>query len=165
VNKVRTSCCSRLNLAQCMHTPQTPKLVLPSLIESPSSPLPALPTPRLLRSSRTTLFLLGCASIAPHPRAIRLTNLLVSGARIQRIILAACLALRRRLGLLGARLVGIEGRVRVPSSDPDLEYSVDRGTSESLSCASFWARNGRVVLRKRGVRVDGRARRWKVRVG
>jgi hypothetical protein len=54
------------------------------------------------------------------------------------------------------------------SSDPDFEYSVDRGTSESLSCASFCAKRVGVMLRKRGVEVEGRverARRCSVRVG
>jgi hypothetical protein len=54
------------------------------------------------------------------------------------------------------------------SSDPDFEYSVDRGTSESLSCASFCAKRVGVVLRKRGAEAVGcveRARRCSVRVG
>jgi len=49
------------------------------------------------------------------------------------------------------------------SSDPDLLYSVDRGLSESLSWASFWASRVDVVLRKRGEK-GGRVRR-RTRVG
>jgi hypothetical protein len=45
-----------------------------------------------------------------------------------------------------------------PSSEPDLEYSVDRGFSESLSCASFWAKRAGVVLTKRGRAMAGRAK-------
>jgi hypothetical protein len=54
------------------------------------------------------------------------------------------------------------------SSDPDFEYSVDVGLSESLSCESFAANRAGVMLMKRGVRAEGRAvrvRRWRVRAG
>lgn len=37
-----------------------------------------------------------------------------------------------------------------PSSEPDLAYSVDRGLSESLSCASFCANRAGVVETNRG---------------
>ena len=40
-----------------------------------------------------------------------------------------------------------------PSSEPDLAYSVDRGLSESLSCASFCANRVGVVETKRELRV------------
>jgi len=54
------------------------------------------------------------------------------------------------------------------SSEPDFEYSVEVGFSESLSCESLAANRAGDVLRKRGVRVEGRAvrvRRWRARAG
>jgi hypothetical protein len=70
----------------------------------------------------------------------------------------------------GLVLLGLKAasELATASSDPDFEYSVERGTSESLSCASFWAKRVGVVLIKRGVKVEGRAagvRRWRARRG
>lgn len=59
------------------------------------------------------------------------------------------------LVLLGSKAAS---ECAAPSSDPDLAYSVDRGFSESLSCASFWARHAGVVLTKRGRTMAGRAK-------
>jgi hypothetical protein len=65
----------------------------------------------LRRTTTTTALLIRRASIAPHTGAVRLADVLVARARIQRVIFTASLALSRRLGLLRARLVWVESRV------------------------------------------------------
>ena len=67
----------------------------------------------------------------------------------------------------GLVLLGLKAasEAAAASSEPDLEYSVERGFRESLSCASLLARRGAVVLRKRGCEREREARgaRWRKR--
>lgn len=67
----------------------------------------------------------------------------------------------------GLVLLGLKAasEAAAESSEPDLEYSVERGFRESLSCESLLAKRGAVVLRKRGCEREREARgaRWRKR--
>jgi len=70
-----------------------------------------LPRAVLRRTASAAALLLWCTSIAPYVGAIRVADVLVTGAHIQAVLLSACLFLRRLLGLFGACLVRVESSV------------------------------------------------------
>jgi hypothetical protein len=133
----------------------------------PTQPLPlppdfgALPPP--------LCFLSGAPPLPPAPGLLGSLMSLLPGLAFSELSFPPCSRSAVASASSGLVLLGLKAasELAAASSDPDFEYSVDRGFSESLSCASFCARRRGVVLRKRGERVDGqveRPRRWRARV-
>lgn len=64
-------------------------------------------------ASATTGFLLRRSTISSNTARVRLADLLVARTRIQAVVFPSSLPLGSRLGFFGARLVGVEGRIRM----------------------------------------------------
>lgn len=115
------------------------------------------------------LFLLGAPPCPPTPGLLGLLTSLLPGLTF--ILFCGPPASLSAVASSSSGLV-FEGskaasECAAPSSEPDLAYSVDRGLSESLSCASFCANRTGVVETKRGRMTWARAMaaRWTARVG
>jgi hypothetical protein len=104
----KRSACSSNHIILCLHTLALCHL---TFILSPQTALTTLITPRLWRTSPATRPPL--RRTLPRLRTNRLTNIFISRARIQAVVLAALLALRRCFCLLGTRLLGVERGIRV----------------------------------------------------